>query len=179
MPTNEELDKFYEKTMASGQFPSSLFGIYYRETGNEKDKATAGKGTRYVGPMQLGPEVEKVMGIDRHDPYQNITGGLGYAKKLQEQFDDELKGIAAYNWGPTRLRRHIATHGDKWLENLPAQVRRYTLNVHSMNPKFENNIPSGMLDMEQQGSRPRGSSAAGQPPHEEFIRGLSDFPAFP
>lgn len=179
MPTNEELDKFHAETLASGQFPSSLFGIYYRETGNEKDKATAGKGTRYVGPMQLGPEVGKVMGIDRNDPYQNITGGLGYAKKLQEQFDDELKGIAAYNWGPTRLRRHIAQYGDKWLEKLPAQVRRYTLQVHSMNPRFENSIPTGMREMEELGSRPRESSAAGQPPHEEFIRGLSDFPLSP
>lgn len=170
MPTNEELDKFYEKLMASGQFPSSLFGIYYRETGNEKNKATAGRGTRYVGPMQLGPEVEKVMGIDRNDPYQNITGGLGYAKKLQEQFNDELKGIAAYNWGPTRLRRHIAKHGDDWLGKLPEPVRRYTLYVHSMNPKFENSIPTGMREMEELGSRP---------PHEEFIQNLSDFPPSP
>lgn len=154
MPTNDDLDKFHAEMMASGQFPSSLFGIYYRETGNEKNKATAGKGTRYIGPMQLGPEVEKVMGIDRKDPYQNITGGLGYAQKLQEMFGDELKGIAAYNWGPTRLRRHIATHGDKWLEKLPAQVRRYTLSVHSMNPIFENSIPTGMREMEELGSRP-------------------------
>lgn len=170
MPTNAELDKYYEALMASGKYPSSLYGLYYRETGNAKNKATAGAGTRYYGPMQLGEDAAKTMGIDRFDPYQNIQGGLGYAQKLQQDFDDPLKGIAAFNWGPTRLRRHIREHGDEWFTKLPTPVRNYVLKTHGWDPQFERTIPPGMLEMETWGSR--GSSAAGQPP-EAFLESLS------
>jgi soluble lytic murein transglycosylase-like protein len=57
------------------------------------------------GLMQLIPSTAALMGTtDVMDPVQNIRGGTRYLKHLQEQFDDPVMVLAAYNAGPGTVR---------------------------------------------------------------------------
>lgn len=60
------------------------------------------------GLMQLMPRTARDMFVeDPHDPAQNIHGGTRYLRFLSNMFDgDFIKVVAAYNAGPTAVRRH-------------------------------------------------------------------------
>jgi hypothetical protein len=185
MPTNEELDAFYEDAFAKGNYPSSLYGIYMRETGNEANKAKAGINTAYVGPMQLGALAAKEIGVNRFDPYQNITGGLAYADKLLKRFGSPDKALAAYNWGPTALSAHLAKYGDNWFAKLPAQVQHYVMNVGARDPRFLEMGRRESMEYQMVPEPARAAPAAAQPPkddtpvmHEPFLKALSDFESY-
>jgi soluble lytic murein transglycosylase-like protein len=58
------------------------------------------------GLMQVLPSTAQFMGFgDPMDPVQNIRAGTGYLKYLEEEFDDPAMMLAAYNAGPTRVKR--------------------------------------------------------------------------
>lgn len=44
------------------------------------------------------------------DPRTNVALGLRYLQRLEEQFSDRPTVLAAYNMGPTRVRRQLAEH---------------------------------------------------------------------
>lgn len=79
-------------------------------------KAVSARGAQ--GLMQVKPAVVKAM-IDegkiepwqRHrslkDPLVNIQVGTSYLAFLNEMFGDLKVALAAYNWGPTRIRQKI------------------------------------------------------------------------
>jgi len=60
------------------------------------------------GLMQLMPDMAQEVGItDRLDPVQNVTGGTIYlARQLQEFQGDLPLALAAYNAGPSAVRKH-------------------------------------------------------------------------
>jgi hypothetical protein len=165
MPTNEQLDSYFEKLFASGKYSPAFYGVYFKETGNEKDKAGARRGHN-VGPMQLDLRYPKAFGVDPLDPYQNIKGGLDYLVKLYDKFGDEKKAIAAYNWGETNLRSHIRKYGDDWESKLPKSVQRYIFDVHVRNPEFDKAGLLGQQEMETWGDlMPRSA--------DQYIKSLS------
>lgn len=58
------------------------------------------------GLMQVLPSTARLMGIrDVMDPAENIRAGTLYLRHLQEQFDDPVMVLAAYNAGPSRVRQ--------------------------------------------------------------------------
>lgn len=59
------------------------------------------------GVMQLEPGAAQDMGVNRFDLDQNITGGVGYLKRLYDSFgQDKRLATAAYNAGPGRVRQY-------------------------------------------------------------------------
>ena len=67
--------------------------------------ARSHKGAR--GLMQLMPATGRQYGVvNAYDPWQNIRGGTGYLKDLIDEFGDLQHALAAYNAGPTRVRRY-------------------------------------------------------------------------
>lgn len=57
------------------------------------------------GLMQVLPSTAEFMGVqDVLDPVENIRAGTRYLRHLQEQFDDPVMVLAAYNAGPGRVR---------------------------------------------------------------------------
>lgn len=151
MASNRELDEFYEKIFAEGNYPSAFHGIYFRETGSSPDKATAGKGTRHYGPMQLGELAAREVGVDRFNPFENIKGGLELARKLLDKFGSTDKALAAYNWGSTNLSKHLAKHGDEWFTYLPPRVQEYVLNVGARDPLF---LEASRREQHEQAAKP-------------------------
>ena len=67
------------------------------------------------------------MGFDPHEPRDNILAGTFYLAEMHERFG--YPGLfAAYNAGPARYARHLATG-----QALPAETRAYVARVTSDN----------------------------------------------
>jgi soluble lytic murein transglycosylase-like protein len=82
-----------------------------------------------MGLMQLMPGTWREMraayalGMDPHDPRDNILAGTGYLRLMHERFG--YPGLfAAYNAGPARYAAHLATG-----RRLPAETIAYVANV--------------------------------------------------
>ncbi|MBP2652634.1 MAG: hypothetical protein H6Q73_203 [Firmicutes bacterium] len=60
-----------------------------------------------IGYMQLMPETAEGLGVDPHNPRQNIMGGTKYLRQLLDEFDgDTEKALAAYNAGPEAVKKY-------------------------------------------------------------------------
>jgi soluble lytic murein transglycosylase len=68
--------------------------------------ALSSKGAQ--GLMQLIPETARDMNVsDPFNPAQNIRGGSRYLRLMLDQFGDDLEmALAAYNAGPSAVRRY-------------------------------------------------------------------------
>jgi len=58
-----------------------------------------------IGLTQLMPATAREIGVDPHDPHQNLAGGAQYLKQQYDRFGDWPLALAAYNSGPTRVAR--------------------------------------------------------------------------
>lgn len=60
-----------------------------------------------IGVMQLMPGTARDLGVDPHDPVQNIRGGALYLRRMMSAFGGDVRlALAAYNAGPAAVRKH-------------------------------------------------------------------------
>ena len=60
-----------------------------------------------IGIMQLMPATARQLGVNPHDPRENIQGGVAYLSALLTQFGGDVRlALAAYNAGPEAVRRY-------------------------------------------------------------------------
>ena len=87
-----------------------------------KNHSLSSKGA--MGLMQLMPSTCKDLGVtDPWDPKQNINGGTSYLKTLLLEFKNPHKALAAYNFGPGKVRRKA-----RWPKETRVYVKRVMKN---------------------------------------------------
>jgi soluble lytic murein transglycosylase-like protein len=104
-----------------GVDPELVHAVVQAES-NYRVDAKSGVGAR--GLMQVMPATAKDFGIKNlYDPQNNLEAGVQYLKFLLERFDIK-RAIAAYNAGPTAVRRY---------RGIPpyAETRNYVKKVYS------------------------------------------------
>ena len=58
-----------------------------------------------IGLGQLMPATARELGVDPRDPVQNLEGAARYMKQQLDAFKDPALALAAYNAGPSRVRK--------------------------------------------------------------------------
>jgi soluble lytic murein transglycosylase-like protein len=90
--------------MKYGLPPSLIRSVMAAESAGRPD-AVSHKGA--IGLMQLMPGTAKELGVDPHDPAQNVDGGARYLRDLLLKFDGRLwHALAAYNAGPGAVEKY-------------------------------------------------------------------------
>lgn len=117
-----------------GLDPSLLSRLVQQESGGDPT-AVSPKGA--TGLTQLMPKTAQDLGVtDPTDPEQSIRGGAKYLAAMRKMFGDDSKALAAYNWGPGNVAKHLAENkGELVHEKLPAETRQYIQAVaHGFQP---------------------------------------------
>lgn len=84
--------------------PKLVEAVAWRESRFRPD-ARSIKGA--IGVMQLMPGTARDLGVDPHDPVQNIRGGALYLRRMMSAFGGDVRlALAAYNAGPAAVRKH-------------------------------------------------------------------------
>lgn len=84
--------------------PEDLFLRLVQQESNWKPRARSHKGA--IGLAQLMPFTAKELGVDPHDPAQNLEGGARYLKQQYRTFGSWRLALAAYNAGPGAVKKH-------------------------------------------------------------------------
>ena len=84
--------------------PKLVEAVAWRES-RFRPNALSDKGA--IGVMQLMPGTARDLGVDPHDPAQNIRGGALYLRRMLSTFNGDVRlALAAYNAGPAAVRKH-------------------------------------------------------------------------
>ncbi len=84
--------------------PEDLFLRLIHQESRWNPTAVSHKGA--LGLAQLMPGTAQVLGVDPHDPAQNLDGGARYLRMMYDRFGDWTLALAAYNAGPGAVDTH-------------------------------------------------------------------------
>ena len=84
--------------------PEDLFLRLVNQESRFNPKARSHKGA--IGLAQLMPGTARALGVDPHDPQQNLDGGAKYLKEQYRKFGSWKLALAAYNAGPGAVEKH-------------------------------------------------------------------------
>lgn len=84
----------------AGVEPELLAGLVWAES---NFNAGAGSHAGAIGLAQLMPGTARGLGVDPHDPQQNLLGGARYLRAQLDRFGSKELALAAYNAGPGRV----------------------------------------------------------------------------
>lgn len=75
----------------------------------EIESAYDPRATSHVGAIGLGqlmPDTARDLGVNAHDPLENLDGSARYLLMMLDRFGDSRLALAAYNAGPEAVTRH-------------------------------------------------------------------------
>jgi soluble lytic murein transglycosylase-like protein len=84
--------------------PVDLFKKLVQQESNWNPRARSHAGA--IGLAQLMPFTAKQLGVNPHDPKQNLEGGARYLKQQHRKFGTWRLALAAYNAGPGAVQKY-------------------------------------------------------------------------
>jgi len=84
--------------------PEDLFLRLVQQESGFNASARSHKGA--IGLAQLMPGTAAILGVDPHDPYENLEGGARYLMQQYRKFGSWRLALAAYNAGPGAVEKH-------------------------------------------------------------------------
>ena len=84
--------------------PEDLFLRLVQQESGFNAAARSHKGA--IGLAQLMPGTAQALGVDPHDPYENLEGGARYLMQQYRKFGSWRLALAAYNAGPGAVEKH-------------------------------------------------------------------------
>ena len=84
--------------------PEDLFLRLVQQESGWNPNAVSPKGAR--GLAQLMPGTAANLGVNPHDPRQNLEGGARYLRMMYDRFGSWRLALAAYNAGPEAVEKH-------------------------------------------------------------------------
>jgi soluble lytic murein transglycosylase-like protein len=132
-------------TEASKRFgvPEHWIRAVLRVESGAKQRARSSKGA--IGLMQIMPKTwtelraRYGLGADPYDPRDNILGGAAYIRELSDRYGAP-EFLAAYNAGPGRYERHLATG-----RPLPEETQAYVAALAPMIDRGRINVQMGAV----------------------------------
>jgi soluble lytic murein transglycosylase-like protein len=107
-----------------GVNPDLVRAVVRQESGGRSD-AVSSAGA--IGLMQLMPGTARELGVNPHDPAQNLAGGVRYLKEMAARFGNLDEALAAYNAGPGAVQRFGGIPPYRETQDYVRRIRR-TLN---------------------------------------------------
>ncbi|MGV6840524.1 MAG: lytic transglycosylase domain-containing protein [Planktomarina sp.] len=86
------------------RIPEDLFLRLVHQESRWNDKAVSPKGA--LGLAQLMPQTANMLGVDPHNPTENLEGGARYLGNQYRAFGSWRLALAAYNAGPEAVRKY-------------------------------------------------------------------------
>lgn len=86
------------------QVPQSLFVRLVQQESNWNPRARSHKGA--IGLAQLMPQTARKLGVNPHDPRENLEGGARYLRQQYDRFGSWQLALAAYNAGPGAVQKY-------------------------------------------------------------------------
>ncbi len=119
------LRPFIEEASEETGLPVALIDAVIRTESGYRVEAVSQAGAQ--GLMQLLPDTSASVGVtDPFDPRQNILGGSRYLRRMYDQFGSLELAVAAYNAGPTAVKKQKGVPPFKETRRYVATViRRY------------------------------------------------------
>lgn len=122
-------ESYISKAAAENNIEKSLiYGIIAVESNGDPYKISRAGA---AGLMQVMPGTAKYLGIAQSTHPSSVIKASGYLAQQIDRFGLEL-GLAAYNCGPTRMRKLVNRHGSDWdavKNHLPKETRKYVAKV--------------------------------------------------
>lgn len=89
-----------------------------------------------TGLMQLMPHTAKNPGwgvkpAKDASPEENVRVGTEYFNALKRHYGDANIALAAYNWGPGNVNKHLKKYGELTPSKLPKETRKYIQKVNA------------------------------------------------
>lgn len=84
--------------------PEDLFFRLVQQESGWNPSARSHKGA--TGLAQLMPGTARLLGVNIHDPRENLEGGARYLRMMYDRFGNWRLALAAYNAGPEAVQRH-------------------------------------------------------------------------
>jgi hypothetical protein len=137
-------DRIRAEAARQGVDPDLAVRMFVTESGGKKD-AVSPKGAAGLGQLMI--PAAKEMGLtpaERFDPDKNIPASIGYLKKQLVKYDgDTEKALAAYNWGPGSVDKHLAKNQGKLNKaGLPKETADYLTKILPMGTAVAETVPT-------------------------------------
>ena len=99
-----ELEQLASEAATQHGLPSSLVHALIQVESAWRTDAVSRKGA--IGLMQLMPATAERIGVDPHDPVENLVGGVHLLSRLVQRYRRLDLALAAYNAGETAVNRY-------------------------------------------------------------------------